>query len=598
VAASTGIITTVAGNGDGGYSGDGGLATAAEINPTGIAFDTSNNLYFSSLRVVRKIDAGTGIISTVVGNGYYGFRGDGGSPTIAELSGTAGIGFDSSGNLYIADGGNYRIREVSVPGQAATPVFSLAAGAYVGPRQVSITDSVQGATIYYTTDGTTPTTGSTVYSGAITVSATETLQAIAAATGYTQSAVATAAYTINLPATPSITWAAPAVITYGTALSSVQLNATSSVPGTFVYSPASGTVLGAGQQTLTVTFTPTDSTDYATATATVTLTVNKATPSITWAAPAAIPYGTALSATQLDATASVAGTFVYNPAAGAIEPVGSDTLSVNFTPTDSTDYLPATATVTLAVTNPVPVMGSLAPALTSAGGAAFTLTVTGSGFAPTSTVFWGTTALATQYGSATQLTAQVTAAEIASSGVTVITVQTPAPGGGTSNPLQFEVDSSGSGSTAPFFTTLTATVAPGSTASYPATLPSSVTSATVTCLNLPAGATCSYSPTTNTLTIATSTTTPAGTYPITVVFTETVTGAATAGILLPFLLLPLVFLRKKLAVRGIWIAAVVVVLTIAVSVSIGCGGGGGGSSSTQTQTHQAISSGSVTITIQ
>jgi hypothetical protein len=410
--------------------------------------------------------------------------------------------------------------------------------------------------------------------------------------------VATAAYTINLPATPSINWAAPAVITYGTALSSVQLNATSSVPGTFVYSPASGTVLGAGQQTLTVTFTPTDSTDYATATATVTLTVNKATPSITWAAPAAIPYGTALSATQLDATASVAGTFVYNPAAGAIEPVGSDTLSVNFTPTDSTDYLPATATVTLAVTNPVPVMGSLAPALTSAGGAAFTLTVTGSGFAPTSTVFWGTTALATQYGSATQLTAQVTAAEIASSGVTVITVQTPAPGGGTSNPLQFEVDSSGSGSTAPFFTTLTATVAPGSTASYPATLPSSVTSATVTCLNLPAGATCSYSPTTNTLTIATSTTTPAGTYPITVVFTETVTGAATAGILLPFLLLPLVFLRKKLAVRGIWIAAVVVVLTIAVSVSIGCGGGGGGSSSTQTQTHQAISSGSVTITIQ
>jgi len=98
--------------------------------------------------------------------------------------------------------------------------------------------------------------------------------------------------------TPTITWAAPAAIIYGTALSGTQLNATSSVAGTFVYTPAAGTVLKAGSQTLSVTFTPTDTADYATTTATVTLTVNKATPSITWATPAAITYGTALSATQ------------------------------------------------------------------------------------------------------------------------------------------------------------------------------------------------------------------------------------------------------------------------------------------------------------
>jgi sugar lactone lactonase YvrE len=151
---------------------------------------------------------------------------------------------------------------------------------------------------------------------------------------------------------PVITWATPAAIIYGTSLSAAQLNATASVPGTFAYSPAVGTVLSAGAQTLTVTFTPTDTTDYTTATASVSLTVNKATPVITWPAPAPVNYGTALSSTQLDATANVPGTFVYNPAAGSIPAAGSDTLSVAFTPTDTTDYATAAASVTLMVNHP------------------------------------------------------------------------------------------------------------------------------------------------------------------------------------------------------------------------------------------------------
>ena len=79
------------------------------------------------------------------------------------------------------------------------------------------------------------------------------------------------------------------------------------------------------------------------------VTVSKATPTITWATPAGITEGTALSSTQLDATASVPGTFVYSPAAGTTPAAGMDTLSVTFTPTDTTDYNTATATVTLAV---------------------------------------------------------------------------------------------------------------------------------------------------------------------------------------------------------------------------------------------------------
>lgn len=150
--------------------------------------------------------------------------------------------------------------------------------------------------------------------------------------------------------TPTITWSNPAAITYGTALSSTQLNATASVAGSFVYSPVSGTVPKAGSQTLSVSFTPTDTTDYNSTTASVTLTVNKATPTITWT-PAVLYVGSALSAAQLDASAgSVAGSFSYSPALGTVESTaGTVSLSTTFTPTDTTDYNNATDTASLSV---------------------------------------------------------------------------------------------------------------------------------------------------------------------------------------------------------------------------------------------------------
>jgi hypothetical protein len=95
--------------------------------------------------------------------------------------------------------------------------------------------------------------------------------------------------------------------------------------------------------------------------------------------------------------------------------------------------------------------------------------------------------------------------------------------GGNSNPLQFEVASAGS-NTPPSFTTVRATVTPGSSAGYAVTLPSNASSVSVTCLNLPGGAACTYSATTGAVMITTSSTTPAGIYQITVVFTETLPG--------------------------------------------------------------------------
>jgi uncharacterized protein (TIGR03437 family) len=123
VTASTGNITTVAGNNQYGYSGDGGPATSAELyNPEGVAVDAVGNIYIADSfnNVIRKVTVATGIITTVAGisqiTGVGGFAGDGGLATHALLNYPEGIAVDSSGNLYIADSFNNRIRVVTVSG--------------------------------------------------------------------------------------------------------------------------------------------------------------------------------------------------------------------------------------------------------------------------------------------------------------------------------------------------------------------------------------------------------------------------------------------------------------------------------------------------
>jgi hypothetical protein len=332
---------------------------------------------------------------------------------------------------------------------AATPTISPAGGNYSSAQTASITDATAGAAVYYTTDGSTPTTSSNLYSSEFAIPSSETLQAIAIASGDSASAVATAGYTIQNPS------------------------------------------------------------------------------------------------------------------------------------------------------NPAPVLTSMSPAYAIAGGAAFTLTVTGSAFSTQSAVYWGTSTLATQYVSATELTAQVTAAEIANAGTTAIAVETPAPGGGTSTALQFEVGASGQ--TAPIFTTLTVFVNPGASATYPVTLPSSVENISATCLNLPSGASCSYSSNPDAVAIATSSNTPLGTYQITVVFTETLPGAATALVLLPILLLPVWIARRRWAWRGACLQACLGLVLIVAATS--CGGGGSGSGSGGgggggSQTHSVTSPAAVTLVVQ
>jgi hypothetical protein len=368
--------------------------------------------------------------------------------------------------------------------------------------------------------------------------------------------------------------------------------------------------LAVGSDMLTATYLPDSNSSQIYNTATGTsgtsslVTVSQVAQTILFANPGTQTVGTplTLSATSTSGltvtftstttgTCTVSGTTVTFIAAG---PCTIDANQAGNTTYTAAAMVPQSFTVN----NPLPLTSGITPAYASAGGAAFTLIVYGSGFTSGSTVYWGTSALVTTFGSATQLTAQVPAADITTGGITVaISVITPIPGGGTSNPFQFAVDSASGSTTGPQFSTVTQIVPAGSPASYPVTLPSTVVSTTVTCLNLPTGAACSYSATTNMVTITTSSTTPTGTYQVTVIFTETVAGAATSWILLPILSLPLVLLRRKLVARGVWITASMgLVLLAAAAYTTGCGGGG--STTPPPQTHQVVSSGTVGITIQ
>ncbi len=120
-----GVITTVAGNGTAGYSGDGGQATAAELNkPTGIAVDAGGDIFIADSlnNVIREVSGG--VISTVAGNGTAGYSGDSGQATAAELNDPTNVATGSTGNVYIADTDNDVIREVIV----GTGVITTVAG--------------------------------------------------------------------------------------------------------------------------------------------------------------------------------------------------------------------------------------------------------------------------------------------------------------------------------------------------------------------------------------------------------------------------------------------------------------------------------------
>ena len=239
----------------------------------------------------------------------------------------------------------------STPGIAWSTPTPIAYGCALGASELNAMSSVPGKFVY------APGAGEMLAAGVHTLSVIFTP---ADTSAYT-TARASATLTVT-KATPAIAWPTPAPITYGAALSTTQLNAVASVPGRFVYTPAEGAMLAAGVHTLTAIFTPTDGSGYTTAQAAVPFTVSKAKTDITWPTPASIAYGTPLGVSQLNATASVPGKFVYTPAATTVLATGTHTLSATFTPTDATDYASAQAEVSLSVTRVTPALTWPTPA--------------------------------------------------------------------------------------------------------------------------------------------------------------------------------------------------------------------------------------------
>ena len=132
---SASITSTIAGTGTAGYSGDNGAATSATIDvPTGIAIDASGNVYFNeySNHLIRKVTASTGIITTVAGNSSSGYGGDGGPAARALLFHPNGLCIDSSGNVYTSDNNNHRIRKVAVGTTIISTIAGTGSGSYSG----------------------------------------------------------------------------------------------------------------------------------------------------------------------------------------------------------------------------------------------------------------------------------------------------------------------------------------------------------------------------------------------------------------------------------------------------------------------------------
>jgi sugar lactone lactonase YvrE len=130
-----GGIGTIAGTGERGYGGDGGPATQAMLaSPNSVAVDSAGNLYIADgwNRRIRKVDAATGTIRTIAGTGEQGYGGDGGPATEAGLYSPGGVAVDGSGNVYIADSANHRIRKIDAATATISTIAGIGEGGYSG----------------------------------------------------------------------------------------------------------------------------------------------------------------------------------------------------------------------------------------------------------------------------------------------------------------------------------------------------------------------------------------------------------------------------------------------------------------------------------
>ncbi len=213
---SNGVIITVAGTGNYGSSGDGGLAANATLNsPFRVALDGQGNLFIADYlnSRVRRVDVTTGIIATVAGTGTTGVEGDGGQATLANLYGADGIALDSAGSLYIAQASSARVRVVAqVGGGPQPPTPSYTPTSLPSPTPTPTATSTRTPTLVPTSTPTQTRTFTPTDSPTATRTRTPTATPSVTAT-YTQTPTATPTNTRTPTSTPSPTWTLQATAT-------------------------------------------------------------------------------------------------------------------------------------------------------------------------------------------------------------------------------------------------------------------------------------------------------------------------------------------------------------------------------------------------
>jgi hypothetical protein len=379
---------------------------------------------------------------------------------------------------------------------------------------------------------------------------------------------------------PTLTYTVSPSITLSTAPT-----CTSTANGSSAVGAYPGAITCAGATTMGYTFTYVTGKMTITA-ATAAITANNQTtvaggsvPVLTYAVSPSVTLTTAPTCTTTGTSSSPTGSYPIN-CAGAV--------LANYT----FAYTAGTLTIT-AAPNPVPAIISLSPPNLKTSSAAFSLTLTGSGFINGSVVSWGGSNRSTTYVDASHLTASIITADLASVGTAAVIVANPVPGGGVSPVFLFAIDTA---STAPGYFSVSATsptlnITQGQNATVPLTVTGLSSSAllTATCLNLPAGANCSFDSNSRSVTIATTSATPKQQYEITVVCaaTQQITAMVRGSsmIWLGFAVVPfaLIGCRRGKSRLFALLLSCTIVLTLA-----GCGSGGSvpgpGSVSTSTQT--------------
>lgn len=234
---ASGVLTTVAGNGTQGFSGDGGAATSASMDaPSGLAVDAGGNVYLADThnQRVRRVDAVTGVITSVAGTGQPGFSGDGGAAAGAALRLPRGLAVDAGGGLYLADSSNHRIRRIDLPAGSITTIAGDGTQGFAGDPGAAVGASLDSPRAVTVVPGSL-VPGSLISGRLATVSDTGNQRVRQVDAG---AAIQTVAG-LGTTSTGVLTVSAPSVVMYGTGAATATL-AASAATGTVTFFDSAG----------------------------------------------------------------------------------------------------------------------------------------------------------------------------------------------------------------------------------------------------------------------------------------------------------------------------------------------------------------------